>query len=76
MYHISIVNNGGFIPPLFFLEATMSIKGKILRTIGWTTVGIGLYFVYLGNEADGIKSSYNRRNMKDIIEAEFTVLDD
>lgn len=54
----------------------MSIKGKILRTIGWTTVGIGLYFVYLGNEADGIKSSYNRRNMKDIIEAEFTVLDD
>ena len=29
------------------------VKGKLIKTIGWVTVGAGLYFVYKGTELEG-----------------------
>jgi hypothetical protein len=52
-------------------------KGKILKAVGWTTIGIGVYLVSLGIHYDGdsvnIKPKYTK---DDIIDAEFTIIED
>lgn len=49
-------------------------KSKFLKTIGWTTVGIGLYLV-------GISTTYESESVDvryddDIIDADYTIIED
>jgi hypothetical protein len=50
-------------------------KGKLLQTIGWTTVGIGLYLVGLGINYDG-EMVNSKRPDDNIIDADFTIIED
>lgn len=50
-------------------------KGKFLKTIGWTTVGVGLYLVGLGVAYDGEAETIKPKKQDDnVINADFTVV--
>lgn len=52
-------------------------KGKFLRTVGWTTVGIGLYLVGVGISYGSDSTYANYRRPDDgVIDAEFTIVED
>lgn len=52
------------------------IKGKLLKTAGWMTIGIGVYLVVKGNELDGKTFGDAVKYAKDIIDAEFEVVEE
>lgn len=47
---------------------------RLLKTVGWSAIVAGAYMVYLGSMYDG--GSTKIRPDKDIIDAEFTIVDD
>lgn len=51
-------------------------KGKLLKTVGWATVGVGLYIVVLGSEYD-VELFFDKTIKPDdnIIDAEFKIID-
>lgn len=52
-------------------------KGKLLKAIGWTTVGVGLYMVALGVGYD-VRNFFEDVIQPDddnIIDADFTIID-
>lgn len=51
-------------------------KGKFISTIGWTTVGIGLYLVGIGIRYGGDSLYFNHDESGGIIDAEFTIVED
>ena len=50
-------------------------RGKLLKTIGWSAVGVGLYLVGLGG-IYGESVHINPKEQDDIIDAEFTVVEE
>lgn len=58
------------------MEVIMTIdKGKILKTVGWTTVGFGLYLVGLSIRYEGESTGYSKPD-DGIIDAEFIIIND
>jgi hypothetical protein len=52
-------------------------KSIFLKTVGWTAVGIGLYLVGLGVSYEGESVHINpKRYDDDILDAEFTIIED
>jgi hypothetical protein len=51
-------------------------RGKLLKTIGWSAVGVGLYLVGLGGTY-GEEVNINRNEHgDDIIDADFTIIEE
>lgn len=52
-------------------------KSKFFKTVGWTTIGFGLYLVGVGISYDGDTVKVKPKMGKDdIIDAEFTIIED
>jgi hypothetical protein len=49
-------------------------RGKLLKTIGWTAVGVGLYLVGLGVNYDSDSESIQPD--ENVIDAEFTIVEE
>ena len=49
-------------------------KGRLLKTAGWTAIGLGLYLITVGTSYDG---DFTTRQPDDgVIDADFTIIDD
>lgn len=51
-------------------------RSKLLKTVGWTLISIGLYMVAVGNDISPGEFTNTRQPDDDIIDAVFTVVDD
>jgi hypothetical protein len=52
-------------------------RGKILKTVGWTAIGIGFYLVGLGVVYDGEAVHINpKQNDDNIIDVDFTIIEE
>jgi hypothetical protein len=49
-------------------------KNKLLKTIGWTSVGVGLYLIGISTKYDN--ATERVRPDDGIIDAEFTIIND
>lgn len=49
-------------------------KGQLLKTVGWASIVAGSYMVYLGSMYDDVVTRI--RPDDDVIDAEFTIIDD
>jgi hypothetical protein len=51
-------------------------KGKILKTIGWSAIGVGLYLVTLGTTYESESIFRSSRPDDGIIDADFTIIEE
>jgi hypothetical protein len=49
-------------------------KGQLFKTVGWSAILAGAYMVYLGSMYEDVVTRI--RPDDDVIDAEFTILDD
>lgn len=51
-------------------------KGKMLKTAGWITIGLGLYMLSVGTIIDGDVDYKPKMHDDNIIDVDFTVVND
>ena len=51
-------------------------RGKLLKTVGWTAVGVGLYLVGLGGTYGESEHINPKKQDDNIIDADFTIIEE
>jgi hypothetical protein len=49
-------------------------RNKILRTIGWTSIGVGLFLISISLDSEPVINSTMNRD--GVIDADFTIIDE